>query len=241
MKAYVITMSDHTESALMTTHLIDSIDSTGTNLKVEIHEATQPNTLGKDISETFGRHVPWTWPTDSSQDCVDLHTGLYKRKYESTDQQRVQACAISHFALWKKCFEDNVPYVILEHDAFFLKKFDPTKYIHKKWGVIGLNNPLGNTRKASAFDAHVKAQGKGIHDAPNVDGSREIPLPQGLAGNSAYMIKPHAAKKLLDKIDEIGMWPNDAIMCKQLFPGLLKVVYPYYTDTQKNVSTTTKL
>ena len=34
------------------------------------------------------------------------------------------------------------------------------------------------------------------------------------------------------------MWPNDAVMCKQLFPTL-QVVYPYYTTIQHGLKSTT--
>jgi GR25 family glycosyltransferase involved in LPS biosynthesis len=64
-------------------------------------------------------------------------------------------------------------------------------------------------------------------------------MPQGLAGNSAYIIKPKFADMLLMKLKEKGGWPNDAIMCKQFFPMQLKVVYPYYTTIQGIKSTTT--
>ena len=75
---------------------------------------------------------------------------------------------------------------------------------------------------------------------PNIDNSQEPPLPMGIAGNSAYIIRPFAAKELLKTTKELGVWPNDAIMCKQLFPWL-RVVYPYYSTTQRNVSTTTQV
>ena len=64
-------------------------------------------------------------------------------------------------------------------------------------------------------------------------------MPQGLAGNSAYIIKPAFAKKLIDKLKEKGGWPNDSLMCKQFFPDQLKVVYPYFTKVQGIQSTTT--
>ena len=44
---------------------------------------------------------------------------------------------------------------------------------------------------------------------------------------------------LLEKLKEVGCWPNDALMCKQLFPNELKVIYPYYTRVQGIQSTTT--
>ena len=49
---------------------------------------------------------------------------------------------------------------------------------------------------------------------------------------------PLIASKLLYSVEEFGMWPNDALMCKQLFPQL-KVIYPYYTTIQHGLKSTT--
>jgi GR25 family glycosyltransferase involved in LPS biosynthesis len=57
-----------------------------------------------------------------------------------------------------------------------------------------------------------------------------------LAGNSAYVIKPHAAQQLIDLVDSIGAWPNDAIMCRQLIDGL-EEHYPFITEVQAEQST----
>ena len=107
------------------------------------------------------------------------------------------------------------------------------------WGVVGLNDPRGNTRKGQLFHNIASAK-EGIQAVPNIDNSQEPPLPMGIAGNSAYIIRPFAAKELLKATKEVGVWPNDAIMCKQLFPWL-RVVYPYYSTTQRNVSSTTQV
>ena len=63
-------------------------------------------------------------------------------------------------------------------------------------------------------------------------------MPQGLAGNSAYIIKPYFAEKLLNKLKEKGAWPNDALMCKQIIPTL-GVTRNFYTRVQGLRSTTT--
>ena len=72
--------------------------------------------------------------------------------------------------------------------------------------------------------------------APYVDNEN---VPQGLAGNSVYIIKPSGAKKMLKLVDEFGLWPNDAIMCNQLMPNLY-VTRKFYTTIQNLKSTTTQ-
>ena len=64
-------------------------------------------------------------------------------------------------------------------------------------------------------------------------------VPDGLAGNSAYIITPSAAKKAIELQSSIGIWPNDALLCKQLFPRNLKSYYPYITRVEQKKSTTT--
>ena len=70
---------------------------------------------------------------------------------------------------------------------------------------------------------------------PTID---EFNVPQGLAGNSAYIIKPAGANTMLKLSKEHGMWPNDALMCKQLVPNL-GVTRSFYTRIQGLRSTTT--
>ena len=151
------------------------------------------------------------------------------------------ACSLSHMKLWKWSVDNNETIVVLEHDAVFTSKFDPQDLTSDAaWGVVGLNDPRGNTRKGQLF--HNIASAKKWHSTsvPEIDNTQEPPLPMGIAGNSAYIIRPWAAKELLKINKSIGVWPNDAIMCKQLFPWL-RVVYPYYSTTQRNVSSTTQV
>ena len=123
-------------------------------------------------------------------------------------------------------------------------------------GICGINSPIGATRKALILDSKIKnavnnfknpseinINTKIVREAivtiPYVDEPDDIPLPSGLPGNSAYVIKPWAAKKLLEKTSEIGIWPNDALMCRQFFPWL-QHYFPYFTKVQGSASTTTK-
>jgi hypothetical protein len=77
-----------------------------------------------------------------------------------------------------------------------------------------------------------------VHVVEGVNTSDEN-VPDGLAGNSAYVITPAAAKKASKLQSSIGIWPNDALLCKQLFPENLKSYYPYITKVEQRRSTTT--
>lgn len=117
-------------------------------------------------------------------------------------------------------------------------------------GVCGINEPReGVTPKSVVYrrrcveqlganNKHGFKNDKGICTVPYINDPGDLPLPNGLAGNSAYIIKPWAAKKLLDKTAEIGIWPNDAVMCRQFFPWLQQYT-DWITSVQQIRSTTT--
>jgi hypothetical protein len=142
--------------------------------------------------------------------------------------------------------------MVLEHDARFKNRFkieyltdhttfknptsNPPSKINFTKGVIGLNQAVGATRKSRVYDENLVHCG--VNRVLSVDGPNDPPLPSGLAGNSAYIIYPEAAKALLDKTAEVGIWPNDAIMCRQMFPWLYHFK-PYFTSVEPMPSTTT--
>ena len=240
MKAFIITMSDNADSLRLSKVCKESILTTDSVLQAEHFEAVQPSELYKHNAETFGEFVRWSYPQNETENHLDFGTGLFLKAYPTTDVKRVMACSYSHMKLWKWCADNNETIVVLEHDALFTRTFNADDLVSDpSWGVIGLNDPRGNTRKGQLFH-NIASEKEGIQVVPNIDNSQEPPLPMGIAGNSAYIIRPFAAKELLKATKELGVWPNDAIMCKQLFPWL-RVVYPYYSTTQRNVSTTTQV
>ena len=127
-------------------------------------------------------------------------------------------------------------FLILEHDAEFVNLSNFEHLENSKYQIIGINDPRGATRRSQEYHNLVQASNYAIAPPPYID---DIHVPQGLAGNSAYYIKPLGAQKLIELVDQHGIWPNDAIMCKQLLPGLLGQIKNYYTKVQGLVSTTT--
>ena len=243
MKAFIITMSDKPTSVELAKKCRESVIHYCAAALEPIHfEAVQPKGILSATLSVFGEHVAYTYPESPFNSHMDFNTNLYLKAYETNDVKKIIACSLSHMKLWKFCVEENETIAVLEHDAIFHDWFGfDLSHVeaNKDWGVLGLNCPRGNTRKGSIFASAVEGNGNLVQNVPEIDGPGEPPLPQGLAGNSAYLIRPHAAKALLDKTKKLGIWPNDAIMCKQLFPWL-RVTYPFYTTTQRNVSSTTK-
>jgi hypothetical protein len=78
---------------------------------------------------------------------------------------------------------------------------------------------------------------EGVFEKTWIRKPNERQIPDGLAGNSAYMIKPWSAQELIIKFYELGIWPNDATICKQIFP-YLEEYYPFITKVNQTQSTT---
>ena len=179
--------------------------------------------------------IKWNYPWEESE--RDLASGLLKTPYPTRNPKARIACALSHYALWRKCYLEDEPILVLEHDTVFTKTLNYEYILESKYDIIGINDPRGATRKAALYHKLVQQSEKFIQKPPVLDDSPYIPY--GIAGNSAYIIKPSGAKKMLDLVDEYGLWPNDAIMCRQLVPNL-GVTKEYYTKVLGFGSTTSQ-
>jgi GR25 family glycosyltransferase involved in LPS biosynthesis len=230
MKAYAIVLSDNSVSEKGYKTLVESSSQVDNRFFIEKFEAVTPERVD-DLIQELG--IEWTWPHTGS--ILDKKTGIVKVGYGGKDPKRRRACGTSHYLLWKQCAENNEPILIFEHDAVFITKLLLDPILNSHYSIIGLNNPHGATRLPHKYDAIVQKSTEEILSVPEIDKPQ---IAQGIAGNSAYMIKPSAAKKLLDLVKEHGMWNNDAIMCRQLMPGMIGVSKTYYTTVQKLPSTT---
>jgi len=217
LPAFVIAIPDHEASQAAADACITSIHVTGSALTPEKWPAVTPDTL---------EACEWRWPTKKKITCA--YTGLTLTAYKNRDVRARIACAQSHYQLWQKCVALDQTICILEHDAEFIRKFDLSDF---DGGVMSLNDPAGATFRAQEYDQSLMP---GINPVPWVTNAS---IPQGLPGNSAYLIKPWAAQELIHAQDRLGWWPNDAIMCRQLFPWL-RAYKPYFTVLQKMQSTT---
>ena len=255
--AFIISDINNSVSTAGARNVLNSINTTKSKLHPVIMPATTPETLSAHLKLFDQTKNDWRYPSKGEKR-IDLKTGLHITGYGANDIEKVISCMVSHMRCWLVAATYRHPCVILEHDAIFVKKLDfyekaseengGRSLDHVGSGIIGLNNPKGATRKSSVYyDSVVESINKstpqqqtyGRHqvvDAPWVDDNRDAP--QGLAGNSAYIIKPDMARSLFTKCEEIGLWPNDALMCKQIFPFKLKQIYPFVTELQGVKSTT---
>jgi len=221
--AYCITLetkqSQNSARVLQASH-----ERVGNEFELRTFTATGP---GAAESLMRWHDIRWTYPWVGEERAV----GLVLHAYATKNRKARMACFMSHFRLWVRATEH--PVLIMEDDAIFIRKFDPDPLLTSPFDVIGINDPRGATRKASVFHAAVQRQDRDICAVPWVD-SPEIP--QGLAGASAYLMRPEGALSAITATRTLGAWPNDALLCKQLIDGL-GTTKTYYTTVQRTRST----
>ena len=205
------------------------------NTNIEFFNAVTPNEVDELMS---GLRIEWKYPWTGEVN--DIKSGLTLRAYQTADPKKRMACFLSHYCLWEKTIKSGEPMLILEHDAMFISKkpipFDDI--LDSGFEIIGINEPFGATRLSQVFHENVQKEHFCKNDvvrAPLID---DIKVPQGIAGNSAYIITPKGAYTMIKLTKEHGAWPNDALMCRQLIFGL-GVTKTYYTKIQRIKSTTT--
>lgn len=233
MKAFVITLFDNAYSNKKADECIASAAKFGL-------EVTKRFGTNKEygVKEMESHRLEWTWANDNTKSTTCPTTGLLKFPYTAANGTLANltskiGCSMSHFLLWRHCVDLDEPILILEHDAVFLRPLPDFDFK----GICMINDPTGATPRGKWWaDQMKKRGGQGVFEKTWIRSPNERHIPDGLAGNSAYVIKPWAAQELIDKYHELGVWPNDATMCKQLFP-YLEEYYPFITKVNQTQST----
>lgn len=180
-------------------------------------------------------------------DAVDgRYADEYLKIYKKAGKMRpgVIGCALSHIMLWKSCVLDNEPYFILEHDGYVIEHI-PEDILDKFENILKLDfsNPYSeNYEKQIYFKKDLDLE---ILDLP--EDRKMIGLAgQYSRGTYGYIIKPHAAKLLLDWIDIHGFFKSDHQMgnniCKVSIGNKTIVrLHPFYLNKVKTLSLTNNL
>lgn len=233
MKIYAIVIKNNLSSENAFNVILNSSKKVGNEFEIEKFDAITPETMNKTMEECG---IVWNYPWGTS--VYDEDTKMRKIPYAAREQKSRIACGVSHYMLWKQCAAGNEPYLILEHDAQFIEKLPYQEILAETdLEIIGINHPKRATRSDDIFNNMVNANPDKYQKAPQID--KTLECPQGIAGNSAYILRPSGAKKLVEAVHKYGLWPNDAIMCRQLF-DLLGVTKTYYTTIQNIGSSTSK-
>ena len=177
-----------------------------------------------------------------------FHADDSKKRLNVTPSRKMRpgalGCALSHITLWKSCLEDDEAYFILEHDGFVIENI-PLDILEKFNDILKLDicNPysecyeqeLDNSQRRSLEILNIPEDSNMISNAG-----------QYSRGTYGYIIKPHAAKKLLDWIDIHGFLRSDHQLGNDICEisitnkSLIRL-HPHYLGKVKSLSLTTFL
>lgn len=219
MKAFCITVAESQYSREAGARCIQTGSSFG--LDVRPHWATG---VAQVEAECKRLGIRWTWANRNTQRTVCEVTGLKQHPYRTKDFRMRMGCSLSHYQLWLECAESGESMLILEHDAVF----DRALPDHDWRGAAMVNDPRGAAPSGERWAAAIIAKGEGVHPKSVMNPDS---VPDGLSGGSAYVITPETAAKAVDVVRRVGMWPNDAILCRQLGFELYEV-YPFVTHVE---------
>jgi len=156
----------------------------------------------------------------------------------------VKGCFLSHYTLWKKCYTSNQPYLILEHDAYFLKPL-PTDIL-QSFDEFLMLDPYNKMRLD--YKDNIENETRiGVDEYYNPYSSPKYGVTEEYAmGLQAYIIKPKAATKLINRAFNYGYLPAD-LQCNKgilhmqtLYPAVASINPKYWgkKGLMKSESTT---
>jgi len=223
MISFVITIEGHEYSEASAKRCIASADRYGIEVK---RFAAVSQDQAQRVMREHG--LEWTWANNNTSIAHCPKSGLRQHPYGELAAKI--GCSMSHYLLWQRCVEQNEMALILEHDAVFQNPLPDWDFK----GICMINDPKGATHRGDYWSEQMVKRGPGVFNKTRVMSGKR---PDGLAGNSAYMIKPWAASELIGLFKRYGVWPNDATMCVQLVP-YLQEMFPFVTRVEQTMSTT---
>jgi glycosyl transferase family 25 len=130
----------------------------------------------------------------------------------------VFGCFLSHYYLWKQCIEDSTPIVVLEHDGYYIRPL-PDNVLNLFDDVLKLDEADPYSK---AYNNVVNQDSEFIVKKYNNTQAKFLEKNQTgnyLRGAYGYIIKPHAAKKIVDWIQLNGFVPAD----QQIGDAIVKI------------------
>lgn len=194
MKSFIIRLPDNKFSCDMADSCVEQARKFG--ISVELFNGV----TGEQATEIFANDSVFKYPK--------------KLKHDTAG---VRGCACSHYLLWKQCSADNQPYLILEHDAYMIRPLPDV--LDKFTDVLKLDScdPF-----SSEYDQVVSVTQEDHvlpYDLSWGFKSKAAPYGGYFRGLWAYILKPIAAKKLVQAVKTNGWVPAD----KQFGIELLKL------------------
>lgn len=158
----------------------------------------------------------------------------------------VYGCFLSHYYLWQKCVKADTPYFILEHDGLLIRPY-PKGILSQFDDVLKLDR---HDPYAENYNELIEAEENVPIEVENYQNEHMKAHVLDFAGTGEYMrgaygyiIKPHAAKKLIDWIQTNGFNPADQQIGKNIVdikvtvPSLVRI-HPDYLGNMEEYSLT---
>ena len=232
MKFYMIVSKESDISVQKASECIEIANKYG--IYPEIFEAIK----GKQSNKTFSKLKIKPKP-------INEYAGV---KLESLG---VRGCLASHLELLYKCAHDDVPYLILEHDACFIRSVNFENLLPKFKNVLHLD-ALSHT-DIDYTNQIFESMHNEIHVIDYVTNCKKRKVGNNeriytrFCGTHAYIIKPHASQKILNYVRSYGLMPADWLYNSFIFNKLhgvsasIVMVHPDYNtldQKKKNLSLT---
>jgi GR25 family glycosyltransferase involved in LPS biosynthesis len=163
----------------------------------------------------------------------------------------VFGCFLSHYYLWQQCAAGNQPFLILEHDGYFVRPL-PNHILDTFTDVLKLDNldpyskhyntvVTAQLTQPIVVNKYHNPQAKTLNDGS--DFVEKIGTGNYLRGAYSYIIKPHAAQQLIDWIKKNGFVPadqqiGDAVVDIQVTVPTITRLHPDYHNRIKEMSLT---
>jgi glycosyl transferase family 25 len=156
----------------------------------------------------------------------------------------VFGCFLSHYYLWKKCMEDDIPYLILEHDGYFIEPL-PEDILDQFADVLKLDglDPFSKEYNLALENEKNKPVTYKKYHNPAAKFLEKNQTGNYMRGAYGYIIKPHAAKTLVEWIAINGFVSadnqiGDALVDIQVVSPTIVRLHPAYHNKIGELSLT---
>jgi len=152
----------------------------------------------------------------------------------------VLGCFFSHYYLWQSCWQQQIPYLILEHDGYIIRKI-PNNICDQFTDILKLdqNDPFSTSyNKVLQDEEHLDLRiEKYVNKAPKA--IHKIGTGNYFRGAYSYILKPTGAKKLLDFIHKNENGKGHRPADQQIGDGVLETwttiptvarLHPFYSE-----------
>jgi len=187
MKAFIIYLPDIETSVESSKRVLDSLLSYG--LEAELFEGTRGD-VARDQFDQENR-IYHEWGIKGPYKKYSMETRLSRRSPGE------MGCFDSHYRLWQKCVELDEPIMIFEDDVVFTREYIPVEFEE----VLAV--ATSHAKKMAKYPDHYD----GASPEPQAMHYGQGSMP----GNAGYVIKPHAAQKLLDEYSNTFLPADNAI------------------------------